>query len=671
MNLLGKEQSPYLLQHRDNPVHWMAWGEDAFARAQSDDKPVLLSVGYAACHWCHVMAHESFDDPETAALMNAHFINVKVDREERPDVDRLYMDALHALGQQGGWPLTMFLKPDGTPFWGGTYFPKDSRYGRPSFRYVLGEIARLWSSERDKIDSNAKAIFAALDRRVKSQAPASLTPETVGEAGRALLRAVDMTRGGLKGAPKFPQFPVFDLLWRLHLKTGERSFADAVAVTLANICQGGIYDHLGGGMARYSVDERWLVPHFEKMLYDNAQLISLLARVARTDKNPLFRVRLEETIAWLMRDMRTADGLFAASYDADSEGEEGRYYVWSASEVAAILPADRLGPFRSVYDVSEAGNWEGHNILNRLSRLSLGTREEEAVLSDCRQLLLIVRRRRVPPGFDDKALVDWNSLTIAALAEAALIFSRPDWLQHALQAFQGVLETHWRQGTLHHSWRDGRLRHLATAEGYANLIAAALALYAASGDQALIERAVRLTDAVVTDFWDDQAGGFYFASRNARDLIVRARFAHDDATPNANATMLANLSRLWLLTGRQRYRDLADATIGAFAASVAGNPFAHPSFLSAFDQYIDAVQAVLVGDPATPEISGLRQAVLELPAPLPLLFYARSPEELQPGHPAAGKPALGVATLYLCRGTRCALPVNCAADVRKAFDSLV
>ncbi len=670
MNTLDKEQSPYLLQHRDNPVHWMPWGQEAFARARREDKPVLLSIGYAACHWCHVMAHESFEDAETAALMNADFINVKVDREERPDVDRLYMDALHALGEQGGWPLTMFLRPDGAPFWGGTYFPKESRYGRPGFKYVLGEIARIWRLERDKSDANAKALLDTLHKRAEVATRGSLSPRILAAAGEALLQAVDPVRGGLKGAPKFPQVSVFDLLWRLHEKDAGQSFGNAVTVTLLNICQGGIYDHLAGGMARYSVDDRWLVPHFEKMLYDNAQLISLLTRVWRIGKNSLFRVRLEETVAWLLSDMTAAEGMFAASYDADSEGEEGRYYVWSAAELATALPPNRLELFCSVYGVSEQGNWEGHNILNRLSDLALRAPEEEAVLGECRRRMLAIRQQRPKPNFDDKVLVDWNGMAITALAEAALVFSRPDWLDAGAKAFRSLLGTHWRHGRLYHSWRNGEARHLATADGYANLIAAALRLYAASAEQTFLDEAVRLTDSALAEHWDDTAGGFYFASQHANDLVLRARFAHDDATPNANAVMLDNLSRLWLLTRQERYRDLADTTIRAFAAAISGNPFAHASFITAFDQHIDALQAVLVGDPASPEVALLRQAVLDHQAPLPVLLYVSSPGTLDPDHPVYGKQASGSAVLFLCRGSRCALPVRKAADVAAAYASL-
>ena len=354
----------------------MPWGDAAFAKARAENKPVMLSVGYAACHWCHVMAHESFEDDETAQLMNEHFVAIKVDREERPDVDRIYMQALHSLGEQGGWPLTMFLTPDGQPFWGGTYFPKEQRYGRPSFRYVLNEIARIWRDERDKVTTNATALVSALKREPpKPDQEAVLTLDLVEQAAQALLSAIDFDHGGLKGAPKFPQVPVFDFLWTMAERTGDRRLAEAVTTTLTHISQGGIYDHLGGGFARYSVDHLWLVPHFEKMLYDNAQLVSLLARVSARTGTALFRVRIEETIDFVLREMLTPIGAFAASYDADSEGEEGKFYVWTAEQRSRESSA-RKKPilFAQTYDVSAQGNWEGHNILNRLKTPALHRR---------------------------------------------------------------------------------------------------------------------------------------------------------------------------------------------------------------------------------------------------------------------------------------------------------
>jgi uncharacterized protein YyaL (SSP411 family) len=396
-NELDRETSPYLLQHKDNPVHWQPWGSEAFALAARDNKPIALSVGYAACHWCHVMAHESFEDDGTAALMNQNFVCVKVDREERPDVDKIYMDALHALGEQGGWPLTMFLEPDGTPFWGGTYFPKESRFGRPSFKHVLGEIARIWRDERDKIGTNGAALKHALRVDASATAGPQLTKDVLQAAADVVLRAMDPVAGGLTGAPKFPQVAIFEFLRRMGVATGNGGQIAAVTVTARNISHGGIYDHLAGGFARYTVDHRWLVPHFEKMLYDNAQLVTLLTRHWQVTRDELFRQRIDETIGWVLSDMRAPEGGFASSYDADSEGEEGRFYVWGEAEIDEMLPEPDRSLFKTVYDVTAAGNWEGHNILNRLSRQNLLSTEEEARLSDARQILLKRRGTRVAP----------------------------------------------------------------------------------------------------------------------------------------------------------------------------------------------------------------------------------------------------------------------------------
>jgi uncharacterized protein len=671
-NRLVGEQSPYLLQHKDNPVHWWPWGEEAFTRATAEDKPILLSVGYAACHWCHVMAHESFEDPETAALMNSHFINVKVDREERPDVDKIYMDALHRLGEQGGWPLTMFLKPDGTPFWGGTYFPPTSRYGRPSFRHVLTEIDRIWREERDKVETNGDAILAALrNAPAQPQQAERISPATLASAARVLIDATDLQYGGLRGAPKFPQTAIYDFLWRHYLQAGHQGSREAVLVTLRNICQGGIYDHLAGGFARYSVDQRWLVPHFEKMLYDNALLVSLLSRVSVLEDNPLFRIRIEETIAWLISDMRTAIGTFAASYDADSEGEEGRYYIWTRQEIDSVLSADKAGFFCEIYDVSAAGNWEGKNILNRLKAQELLSPEAEADLASSRQLLLEARRKRVPPGFDDKSLADWNGLAMASLAEAGMLLDRPAWIETAAEAFSSLLARHRRDSALFHSCRNGELRGGATADGYANLAVAALNLYGATARPNYLSTARELVSAAVANLWDNAEGGFFFAPLQVPELILRPRYAHDDATPNANATMLANFIRLYLLTGEEDFRRRADMLIEAFGSSVAGNPFAHASFLAAIHYQLDPLQAVLIGDPASPGARALRRAVLRLPAVQPVIQYVSPGESLPPHHPAYAKePKQGLPTLYLCRGTRCAASVTEPADAASAFASL-
>ena len=363
-NRLGEAISPYLLQHSENPVHWQPWDETALAEARACDKPILLSVGYAACHWCHVMAHESFENPAIAALMNEHFINIKVDREERPDLDQLYQHALALLGQHGGWPLTMFLTPVGEPFWGGTYFPPESRYGRPGFPEVLETVARIWRDDRDRVTSNTTALKDALARLATPARSQDLSPAFVTETAQRLIQAFDTIHGGFAGAPKFPQAPVLRLLWRQGLVRGDQAIRQAVLHTLANICQGGIYDHLGGGFARYSVDALWLVPHFEKMLYDNAQLIALLSDAWADTHDPLFAARVVETVGWLEREMLVEDA-FASSLDADSEGEEGKFYVWDAAEIDRLLGRDAPA-FRLAYGVTDTGNWEGKSILNRL-----------------------------------------------------------------------------------------------------------------------------------------------------------------------------------------------------------------------------------------------------------------------------------------------------------------
>src|SRR5512145_3568996 len=379
-NRLARETSPYLLQHKDNPVHWWAWGPEALAEAKRTGRPILLSVGYAACHWCHVMAHESFEDAATAAEMNELFVNIKVDREERPDIDAIYMRALHSLGEQGGWPLTMFLDSEARPFWGGTYFPPEPRFGRPSFRKVLAEVARIYREEPDKVAHNAGRLVRALSEREGGGGAVNLNDATLADLTGRMVNAVDMARGGLAGAPKFPQWSFFWLLWRGAIRYGDHQALSAVDVTLTNICQGGIYDHLGGGFARYSVDERWLVPHFEKMLYDNALLVDLMTEVWRETGNDLYKARIAETVGWLKREMIAEGGGFAASLDADSEGEEGRFYVWSRREIAEVLGEADAALFCAVYDVMEEGNWEGRVILNRLGSLELRPPEEEAAL---------------------------------------------------------------------------------------------------------------------------------------------------------------------------------------------------------------------------------------------------------------------------------------------------
>ena len=563
-NRLANETSPYLLQHKTNPVDWWPWGPEALAEAKQSHRPILLSVGYAACHWCHVMAHESFEDSATADVMNQLFVNIKVDREERPDIDQIYMAALHHLGEHGGWPLTMFLTPDGEPIWGGTYFPNSSRYGKPAFVDVLREIARLFRDEPQKIEQNRAALMEQLTAAAHPAGAATFGPTALDNAARQLGGIIDPVNGGTRGAPKFPQTALFELLWRAGLRTGEARYFAAVDITLHHICEGGIYDHLGGGFSRYSVDERWLVPHFEKMLYDNAQLLELLAIAYQRSGNALYRQRAEETVAWLPREMTTGEGAFSASLDADSEGEEGKFYVWSYAEVIRQLGLEDGEFFAHHYDVTPAGNFEGHTILNRLKPQSRSA-TDEARLAALREKLLAVRAERVRPGLDDKVLADWNGLMIAALVNAGLLLEQPSWIAMAQRAFDFIARAMTRGDRLGHSWREGKLKFPGLASDFAAMIRAALALYEATGRQSYLDRALEWQRALDRDYADAATGTYYLTAADAEGLVIRPAATTDEATPNHNAVAAQNLVRLAVLAGDDRWLQKADRLIAAVA----------------------------------------------------------------------------------------------------------
>jgi len=655
-NRLGRETSPYLLQHRDNPVHWWAWGPEALAEAKRTSKPILLSVGYAACHWCHVMAHESFEDAPTAQVMNELFVNIKVDREERPDIDAIYMSALHHLGEQGGWPLTMFLDDNARPFWGGTYFPKEPRFGKPAFVTLLREVSRIYHGEPDKIRTNTQLLTEAL-------VADSDGPQGRPQIGDAVLKdlttrmvgAVDTMRGGLRGAPKFPQWSFFWLLWRGGIRFDLPASRAAVETTLANICQGGIYDHLGGGFARYSVDDRWLAPHFEKMLYDNALLIDLMTDVWRETQNPLFKARIEETVAWLRREMIADGGGFAASLDADSEGEEGKFYVWSAAEIADVLGTDDTRLFALVYDVTPDGNWEGHTILNRLAGLALGSEAEEQKLAELRAKLLTRRASRVRPGWDDKVLADWNGLMIAALARASSVFARPDWLALAERAFAFVETSMTIDGRLMHTARAGQVKAPATASDYANMIWAAIRLHEATGRASYLAAAERWTAILDRHYWSPEKGGYHISADDTPDVIVRLRSAHDDAAPNANGIMISNLMLLYLLTGKGDYLARAEAIPAAFTADLARNMISHCGLVAGILDLNAPQQVAIVGD----QNSALRDTLHGLAMPGALELTVPDATHLGASPLLKGKTAIGgQATAYVCVGPQCSLPVT-------------
>ncbi len=665
-NRLGEATSPYLLQHRDNPVHWQPWDAAALAAARAEDKPILLSIGYAACHWCHVMAHESFENPQIADQMNAQFVSIKVDREERPDLDQIYQHALALLGQHGGWPLTMFLTPAGEPFWGGTYFPPEARHGRPGLPEVLDGVSRIWRSERDKVVGNIDALKEALAGLARPAAGPAVTAAAREQTARRLVQAFDTIHGGLGGAPKFPQAPVLDLLWRHALATGDAAARHAVLHTLTNICQGGIYDHLGGGFARYAVDAFWLVPHFEKMLYDNAQLLGLLADAYADGQNPLFRARAVETVGWLEREMLVED-VFASSLDADSEGEEGRYYVWDAAEIDRLL-GEAAPRFRLAYGVTDGGNWEGRTVLNRLPQPGLLSADQEAGLRTSADLLLAARAGRVPPGRDDKVLADWNGLMIAALARAAGVFERPDWLERAERAFGFITGTMMTGDRLAHSWRAGRMLGLAFLDDYASMAAAALALFEHGAEQGYLRQAERWIERLDADYLDPEAGGYFQVPVAASDVLVRAKNAQDGPTPAANGVLLGVLARLHLLTGERRYLERAGQLRTAFAGEVARNPAAHAALLSATLWLDQPVQMVTIGALADPACQALRRVALAAALPAATLLSLPPGQALPAGHPALGKTQVDARpTVYVCPGQTCRLPITDPAELARAL----
>ena len=666
VNRLGAETSPYLLQHADNPVHWWAWGEEALAEAKRTNRPILLSVGYAACHWCHVMAHESFETPEVAAVMNELFVNIKVDREERPDVDAIYMQALQVLGEPGGWPLTMFCTPAGEPFWGGTYFPYPARFGRPSFVDVLRGVSQAFHDKPAEVETNRAGLLQALQRKAANKAvelkgDGPVVPlELLDRIAGRIAEERDLVWGGVGQAPKFPAPYMFEMLWRGWLRRrDDRRLFDAVTVTLDRMCQGGIYDHLGGGFARYATDKEWLIPHFEKMLYDNAQLVDLLTLVWQETKSPLYAARIAETCDWTLREMVAEGGGFAATYDADSEGVEGKFYVWDEAEIDTVLGADAAF-FKQVYDVTNQGNWEHHTILHRNRAPALLGEAEEQRLAGLRARLKAVRDERVWPGWDDKVLADWNGLMIAALANAAAVFQREDWLAAARRAWRFVMDTmRDENGRLFHSWRLGKRLHRGTLDDYANMARAGIALFEVTGDAAYLEESKALVAVLDRHFADAQAGGYFVTADDAADLIVRTKHCHDNAAPAGNATLVGVFARLWVLEGDNAWRDKADRQIAAFAGELESNFFPLMTLLNNVELLQRATELVIVGDPASLETEALRRAVYSRSLPNKIVRRLRPASRLPPDHPAAGKGLVdGKPALYVCRNMTCQAPIT-------------
>ncbi len=668
-NRLIHATSPYLLQHAHNPVDWYEWGAEAFARARAEDKPVLLSVGYAACHWCHVMAHESFEDADTAQVMNEHFVNIKVDREERPDIDSIYMTAVQAMTGGGGWPMTVFLTPDGVPFYGGTYFPPTPRYRMPAFTQVLLSIADAYRNRRDELLSAGNELLEHMrTASASSLAEGQITHAVLDEAYAMLHGQFDPSYGGFGRAPKFPQPMTFEFLLRYAQRTNTALAWEMLHKTLHAMAEGGMYDQLGGGFHRYSVDEQWLVPHFEKMLYDNALLARVYTEMFQATGEPFYRRIAEETLDYLVREMRHPDGGFYSTQDADSEGEEGKFFVWTPAELREVLHGDAL-VFAQVYDVTERGNFEGKNILRLLrppaevARVTgMSVERIESALAQGKRLLFAARERRIKPGRDEKVLTAWNGMALRAFAQAARAFGRNDYRMVAEQNADFLLrELRDADGNLLRAWKDGRAGSVpAFLDDHALLADGLLALYEATFAPRWLIEARALADVMLARFWDDTISGFYDTAADHEALVVRPRDTGDNATPSGNSAAADVLLQLAAIFDLPEYRARAEAILGSLAPFLARYPTGFGRYLAAAEFALGTPHEIaLVGDPAAPDMQALCAVIFQPFRPNKVVVQRGSAAAAFTSPLLEGRTQLdGRATAYVCQHYACRLPVT-------------
>ncbi len=667
-NRLANETSPYLLQHAHNPVDWYPWGHEALARAKAEDKPILLSIGYSACHWCHVMERESFENPRIAELMNSSFVSIKVDREERPDLDGIYMQAVQAMTGQGGWPMTVFLTPDGAPFFGGTYYPPTDRGQMPGFPRVLLAIADAWQKRRDEVVASSARLRDELRASAQLSAAAGLlNDDMLREAARGLISQYDPDAGGFGRAPKFPQPMAIEFLLRWWRRTTDAQALDVVTHTLERMATGGIYDHLGGGFARYSTDNEWLVPHFEKMLYDNAQLARAYLMAYQATDNAFFQHVAEEVIEYVLRDMTDESGGFYSTEDADSEGEEGKFYLWTPSEVLALLGAEDGRLFCAFYDVRAPGNFEGRASILRIQQTPLEVAQREGVseaellsaLERGREVLFQARNKRVRPARDEKVLASWNGMMLRALAEAASVLDRHHFLRAAERNAEFLLSSMYVDRRLHRTWKPGHSARLnAYLEDYANVADGLLALYEATFEPRWLEASMEFADRIVRDFIDAQNGGFFDTSSDHETLITRPKDIFDNATPSGNSVAADVLLRLAVLTDRGDYREAAEGVLRLLETAMRRYPLGFARALNALDFFLDTPREIaIVGS----DVRALRRAVFEPFAPNKVVAGSGARIPLLEGRDAPDGDALA----YLCQHYVCQAPTSDANQLRR------
>lgn len=678
-NRLARESSPYLLQHANNPVDWYPWGEEALTKAKAEDKPIFLSIGYSACHWCHVMEHESFEDARIAAVMNEHFVNIKVDREERPDLDSIYMDAVVALTGHGGWPMSVFLTPEGVPFYGGTYFPPAPRYGMPSFEQVLHTITHVYHHQKDDVNKNGSVLMARLGASIPLQAGGSLDPAVPELALQNLTRTFDWTHGGFGGAPKFPQPMTYDFLLRAYYRNRRANVLEMVELTLQKMALGGMYDQLGGGFHRYSTDNAWLVPHFEKMLYDNALLARLYLHTYQLTGKPFYRRIVEETLDYVVREMTHPDGGFYSTQDADSEGEEGKFFLWSPEEVKAILGEREGRLFCIAYDVSARGNFEGKSILNLplpvdkvAQNAGLSFPELEDMLKQGRAKLFAVREQRIKPGRDEKIVTAWNGLMVAALAEAARVLKRPDYAEVAIRNADFVLSTMQKDGRLFRTWKaePGQAKLMGYLEDYAFYAEGLLALYQTTFDPRWFQAARTLMDVVLEHFQDEENGGFFDTADDHERLVTRPKSLQDNATPCGNSMAVRVLLLLAAYTGQPQYETPALKALTALQGPMTQYPGAFAHWLGALEFIITSPKEVaIIGPLGREDTMALIQTAL-LPY-RPNQVVAATDEGQTTGHPelVETRPKQAdQATAYVCQHFACQQPVTTTEALAALLD---
>lgn len=658
-NKLINETSPYLLQHAHNPVDWYPWGDEAFERAKAEDKPVLVSIGYSACHWCHVMEFESFEDEKTAAIMNQHFVNIKVDMEERPDVDQIYMNFVQLTTGRGGWPMNVFLTPDKRPFFGGTYFPPTPRYGMASWPQILASIAEAFRERRDELEHSANDIVGEL-RRLSIVEPAisGLSVDLLDKAFSSFMRTFDPVNGGFGGAPKFPPSMSLEFLLRYHKRTGEDTALAIVEHTLKKMANGGIYDQLGGGFHRYAVDSIWLVPHFEKMLYDNAQLIRVYLHAFQITGEEFYKRVAIGILEYVKREMLDNSGGFYSTQDADSEGEEGKFFVWAPEEIESILGAELAAKFMAFYDVTPGGNFEGHNILN------IKEPGDSEQFAEARNRLFAEREKRIKPHRDEKILTAWNGLMLAAFADAAAVLGNEEYLNIAIRNADFLMSQMQNEGRLLRTWKNGTAKLNGYLEDYANVTDGMLALFQISGNSQYLIEAKRLADMMITEFWDEEGGGFFFTSNDHEELIVRNKDFYDNATPSGNAAAADVLLRLSKLTGDERYERFGVAVLRVAASQLQRHPQGFGRSLSALEFHLSKTkEIVIVGNRA----DELAREVFATYLPDAVVVLA-SDENQEPSldHLLTGRSKVdGMATVYVCENFLCQRPVTSIEELKK------